>query len=566
MTTPSPPPRSSAGSCPASSLPPSSSARRHRARVLGLAVLTALFHLYSSGWLSAAAHGLDQAGGGGQPGDDGFRGGAGDDARDWEGAERRRVEGVKALLGIARDKLALIRLLMLNGFLSLSLDLVLLSTVFLILTVGNPAAAESETSGLATTVCQALSSSSISAATGSSLFPLSFGLPDVLGSSLEACEEQFEGVLVTALGVLAVVEGARAWVAIRILGYYALLVRSSLSPSARLLRGEYDSPFYDDDAPLELEAAAGAALTRSPVGATFPAAHALPSVGGSGSRKKRRESHGEHSTTTSDGRRRHRDRERSNSGRLDRKRSGDEHKIFLLPRSEDRTAPLTLSPSEAVTTNGKHQEVPLLALTTSSPVSASFPPTSRQDGKKVLVYAPVMVSAEEARSLGATELVLGSSTRRRDDAHPPRSPSHPHAASSPRPPASSSESATPPSARSRSSTITPASPNSTPRLNTAGPSFATAASAAAARSNPSPVKTGSPLRLSTSGPRPPSTLRIDPSLSHHARSQPASPATAPHPQAPPALTRYDSEEAKTPVASLSGHNLALAEDKGNKLA
>lgn len=107
MTTPSPQPRNSAGSCPASSLPPSSSARRHRARVLGLAVLTALFHLYSSGWLSAAAHGLDQAGGGGQPGDDGFRGGAGDDARDWEGAERRRVEGVKALLGIARVRAAM---------------------------------------------------------------------------------------------------------------------------------------------------------------------------------------------------------------------------------------------------------------------------------------------------------------------------------------------------------------------------------------------------------------------------------------------------------------------------
>lgn len=280
---------------------------------------------------------------------------------------------------------------MLNGFLSLSLDLVLLSTIFLILTVANPSAASGE-SGLATTVCQALSSSAAATTASSKLFPLSIGLPDMLGVSLEACEEQFEGVLITALGFLALVEGARAWLAIRILGYYAMLVRSRLSPSARsALRGGHQGVFTDD-APLEMDfAAVASSSSPSGSGQLSSQAHA-----GSQKKKHRRESHGSSSHTEPHRRSSHPPppphRERSGSGRTtgDKKRSGDETRIFLLPRSDERSAP----PCPSSPSQKQRTEVPLLSLTASSPVSTTFPPMRPAEvepshGGKVLVYAPV---------------------------------------------------------------------------------------------------------------------------------------------------------------------------------
>lgn len=304
-----------------------------------------------------------------------------------------------------QDHLALIRLFMLNGFLSLSLDLVLLSTSFLILTVGNPSSADGS-SGLATTVCQALSSS-VSGATSLPV-PFSIGLPDLLGLSLEACEEQFEGVLVSALGALAIVEGARAWVAVRILGYYALLVRSRMPSSARMARGGdevYDSPVELEGAPLPPTPRSG--LFRSPSSRSSSSASTMTPH----TKKKRRESHGEAQASagsaserrsTKQQQQQQRERERSGSlrsGDHKKRSSGDETtRIFLLPRSEERGGGGTAAPA------AREQEVPLLTLTTSSPVSSTFPPMRHhQSGptpsggsrnadagaRRVLVYAPV---------------------------------------------------------------------------------------------------------------------------------------------------------------------------------
>lgn len=290
---------------------------------------------------------------------------------------------------------------MLNGFLSLSLDLVLLSTIFLILTVGNPSSADGS-SGLATTVCQALSSS-VSGATSLPV-PFSIGLPDLLGLSLEACEEQFEGVLVSALGALAIVEGARAWVAVRILGYYALLVRSRMPSSARTARG--GDEFYDSPVELEGTAAPRSGLFRSPSSRSSSSASTMTPH----TKKKRRGSHGEaaHASAGSASDRLSKPRERERSGSLragDHKKrsSGDEStRIFLLPRSEER-GPATAAAAAAM--SQREQEVPLLTLTTSSPVSSTFPPMRHhQSGppnppggsrdvdagpRRVLVYAPV---------------------------------------------------------------------------------------------------------------------------------------------------------------------------------
>lgn len=288
---------------------------------------------------------------------------------------------------------------MLNGFLSLSLDLVVLSTIFLILTVGNPSSADGS-SGLATTVCQALSSS-VSGATSLPV-PFSIGLPDLLGLSLEACEEQFEGVLVSALGTLAFVEGVRAWVAVRILGYYALLVRSRMPSSARIARGGGDE-FYDSPVELEGTAAPRSGMFRSPASrSSSSASTTTPHM-----KKKRRESHGEAaqaSGSASDRRSKPRERERSGSlrsGDHKKRSSGDEAtRIFLLPRSEERGTTKTAAMSQ------REQDVPLLTLTTSSPVSSTFPPMRHhQSGptpsggsrdadagaRRVLVYAPVSV-------------------------------------------------------------------------------------------------------------------------------------------------------------------------------
>ncbi|PRQ77092.1 hypothetical protein AAT19DRAFT_12510 [Rhodotorula toruloides] len=431
-----------------------------RLHVLLIAFATLAFHLWLAAKLASFQDSL-----GTTLGDSGGGARGGDDARDLEGAEWRRLDGVRTLLGIGRlwawcsvgiacigvwglaqvrsnrsqamdaplilvesqqDHLPFVRLFMLNSFLSLALDTFLVILVILLLTLSSPTSAS-----LATTLCQALSS----APSASSSFSLSFGLPDLLGLSLEACEERFEGVVVSALATLAVVEGLRGWGAVKVLQFYAALVqrknsgrhaRQGSEEGRRRGRGEGDDGQYYDS-PVELES--GPALHRSPSG------------------RKRR--------TESDAAERRR-RERSSSGASlsgggnGQKRHEKETRIFLLPRPEERSG------GRAARQEGAAEGVPLLSLTASSPVRSSFPPPPKQghgsshlasSGRRVLVYAPVMVSPEEARSLGATELVL-------QGGRPPIPRSHSHHA---QPSASSSASSSGRSARSRSSTITPSS-------------------------------------------------------------------------------------------------------------
>ncbi|GAA5837154.1 hypothetical protein JCM9279_005601 [Rhodotorula babjevae] len=416
--------------------PPIAPARRSHVLLIALAAL--VFHVWLARKLGAVQTGLAST-----LGDDETptSGSSRDDGRDLEGAEWRRLEGVRALLGIGklwswcsagiagvgiygllRDRLPLLRLFVLNGFLAISLDLLLLALILLLLTVSSP----SSSRGLATTLCGTLS--------------LSFSLPDLLGS-LEACEDRFEGVVVTALGALALVQGLRVWGAVKVLGFYTLRAspRGARSRSGGGRGGHGDEQeFYDS--PVELDGSPGrSGLSRS----------------GSG-KKKRRDSHGAR-------------RERSSSmssvtaGAGASSSSGrrrDETRIFLLPRPEDRGKRHL---------GGEEDALPLIALTASSPIRTSFPPSSStssypsphalqhpppspgRDDRRVLVYAPVMVSASEARSLGATELVLHGPGR----THPaPPSPGR-------NPPAAAASLAGPArSPRSRSATITPGSSSS----------------------------------------------------------------------------------------------------------
>ncbi|GAA6049568.1 hypothetical protein JCM3770_000852 [Rhodotorula araucariae] len=417
--------------------PPLAPGRRLHVILIALAAL--VFHVWLAGKLAGVQASL--AATLGNDDDSSLGGSHGDDARDLEGVEWRRLEGVRVLLGIGRlwswcsagvagvgmfglfkDRLPLVRLFMLNSFLSLSLDLTLLALILIFLTVSS--SSSSSTHGLATTLCQALSS----APAASSSLSLSFGLPDLLGLSLEACEDRFEGVVFSALGTLAIVEGLRVWGAVKILGFYTARAsprggRSHRSSSTR------EQEFYDSPVELDAPGAPG----RSPSG-----------------KKKRRDSHS--------GRR---DPSGSASSVHGAARRRDETRIFLLPRPEER----------GVHGAGGEADVPLLALTASSPVRSSFPPSARGlqppgmvttggEGKRVLVYAPVMVSPEEARSLGATELVLHGSAR----TYPPP----PHCSLT----GSSTSSSAHRTPRSRSSTITPASPTASPSQRTLVPDTA----------------------------------------------------------------------------------------------
>ncbi|GAA5997280.1 uncharacterized protein JCM10292_000148 [Rhodotorula paludigena] len=471
---------------------PGSGSGQHRRRpVLLIALASFVFHL----WLAAKLSGVQATLAialGTTDDDSSLRSGGGaggDDARDLEGAEWRRLAGVSALLGIGRlwswcsagislvglyglftDRLSFVRLYTLNAFVSLALDFLLLALILLLLTIGNPSSSSSH--GLATTLCQALSSSPAA----SSSLSLSFGLPDLLGLSLEACEDRFEGVVASALGSLAVVEGLRTWGAVKTLAYHY----GRSSGSRRRTDGSGDRYFYDS--PVELEAspssAAGASLGRSASG-----------------KKKRRDSY-----SASSGSR----RERSVSGSKARSpraaTADDTTRIFLLPRPEDRA-------SKGRSEVAADEDVPLLALTASSPVKTSFPPTAQAqpvasgsgsgaEGNKVLVYAPVMVSPEEARSLGARELVLHGPGR----SYPP-----PHRSSS-------SGSWQPQPAhhrapRSRSATITPATSSS--GGSTATLVIDTAAAAALPGPGPGSLRGAVPSRQGSDDPATPVAVRFN---------------------------------------------------------
>ncbi|GAA6002652.1 hypothetical protein JCM10207_007611 [Rhodosporidiobolus poonsookiae] len=413
------------------SSPARSPAKRRTALLIALS--SVVFHLWLAGKLTAVREGLSSSLGN----DDLGGGGAGDDARDWEGAETRRLGGVHALLGIARwwslcstgiagvglyglakDRLPFIRIFVLNSFLTLALDVLLLALILLLLTVSAPST--SSASALATTLCQAISTSP----SASSALSLDFGLPDLLGLSLEACEDRFDGILVSALATLSVVEGARTWAALKLLAYYGAAASRRSGRSSRpgdLSHAGRSERYYDE--PVELD---HSALPPSP-------SHSP----GQGQGQKK------HRTSL----RRERSRTRSWSGHGHPSAPPDT-RILLLPRPEDRAG------AEA-----RQADVPLLALTASSPVSTSFPPgvqqqptTPRGSGRgekgKVLVYAPVYMSPEEARTCGATELFLHEHRRS-------------HRSSGPSSSSSSTAGGNGSSARSRSGTII--APPSTPR-------------------------------------------------------------------------------------------------------
>ncbi|GAA5934597.1 hypothetical protein JCM10213_002026 [Rhodosporidiobolus nylandii] len=397
--------------------------------VLLLAFSSLLFHLWLASKLGgvrsilAATFGTDEANAGG-----------GDDARDLEGAEWRRLAGVGTLLGIGKlwsycsagvagmgvyggykDRLPLLRLFVLNAFLSLALDALLLFLAFLLLTLATPSSSSVEHS-FATTLCQAISSSPSTA----SSFTQWLGLPDLLGLSLEACEDRFDGLLLSAVFSLAVVEGLRGWAAVKVLGYYYALSTRGGSGSGRNRRPDDLSLLPErrgySDSPVELDFAASPSGTRSKRSHSF---------------RRERSSSRTYPSSHS----------HSQGGQREH-----ETRILLLPRPED--AP-------------KQGEIPALTLTASSPVRTSFPPSVQGPGRqgsgterergKVLVYAPVYMTPEEARTCGAKELVLSGR---------PRSSTH----------SSSSSSTATAGGRSRSSTLVPSPPSAsavTLKLDTA---------------------------------------------------------------------------------------------------
>ncbi|GAA6058494.1 hypothetical protein JCM10212_006933 [Sporobolomyces blumeae] len=413
-------------------------APRKRLSVAVVAVGFVVFHLWWSGRLDAVTSSLR-----------GALGGQGDD-NEFEGGEGRRLYGIITLVrigrlwslcsaGIAaagiyaiyRGHLSLLRLFTLNAILSIALDLLLLLLVLvLVMSSSSPAAASSRS--IATTLCQILSTSSSPSSEDLGWW----GLPDLLGLSLEQCEERFDGVVLSATVVLSFVEGLRAWAAFQLLSYYTAVAKHRngvpigsgrledaagsgvSSPSRR----RYPTDAGDDryyDSPVELDSS--------------------PSTLGSSSSKGK-----------------HREREPSSTTR-----QKDDMRIFLLPRSSD---------------DGRQRggddggDVPLLSFTPSSPARTSFPPhqssssTSRgpnsssrsqtwdeAKAKKFMVYAPIMMTAEEARQYGASELVINS---RRTRSH---SSSNATANKGDR---GHSHSSSHSSRRSRSSTITPSSATS----------------------------------------------------------------------------------------------------------
>ncbi|GAA5888794.1 hypothetical protein JCM6882_002857 [Rhodosporidiobolus microsporus] len=405
-----------------------------RLAVLSIAAASVVLHL----WLAAKLAAVQGALVGNQGGEDG-------DSRELEGAEWKRLAGVGALLGIGRlwslcsagvaivgaygvlkDRLSFLRLFVLNSFLSLALDALLSFLILLLLTLAAPS---SSGLSLATILCQVLSTSasSSSSSDSSSAFSIfSIGLPDLLGLSLEGCEDRFDGVLLSSLTVLGLIEALRAWAALKLLRYYTAATTHRGSTNGR--RGRRPDPLalpterdyrrngeYYQDSPVELDGSS-----------VFSAAGASPHH-----KKKRRDSLR---------------RERSVSGSS---AASHQTRILLLPRPEDRA-----TPSTATAPGGKDMEVPLLALTASSPVRTSFPPgaqapptspagRSGKDKGKVLVYAPVYMSVEEARTCGAQELVLHNRPSRSSSGHQS---------------SSSSSTTTGGGARSRSGTIVPSPP------------------------------------------------------------------------------------------------------------
>ncbi|SGY33047.1 BQ5605_C002g01438 [Microbotryum silenes-dioicae] len=271
-------------------------------------------------------------------------------ASDREEEDWRRLEGIRAVVGVGRAvSLAsgAVAALGLYGIVKDHLPFLRLFTLNSFISLGGEL-------GLLLVIVFFASSSSSSSVTSSMCASVSNSdiSLELFGWSQETCEERFSSLLLTFLGFAATVSLLRAWCSVQVLGYYTdlskrLQRRPHLSINVRSATAPNAGGYYD----------------REP-----------DSAGG------------------------------GYAGSLSSKRQ----RIFLLPQPIDRQR------------DGLGVNVPLLSFTSSTPDTTSFPPTSFppttghttltpiEETPKYLVYAPVMMTAEEARTIGARELVLGS--------------------------------------------------------------------------------------------------------------------------------------------------------------
>ena len=118
---------------------------------------------------------------------------------------RLRIHQADALgYSITQDHLPFLRLFTLNSFISLLLDLLLLSLISLTLF-------SSSSSSLPSSICSLLSSTDLSL--------------DLFGYSLESCEERFGSFVLSAMGFTAAVAVCRAWGSVKTLEYYEALAK-----------------------------------------------------------------------------------------------------------------------------------------------------------------------------------------------------------------------------------------------------------------------------------------------------------------------------------------------------
>ncbi|KAK4050428.1 hypothetical protein OIV83_003498 [Microbotryomycetes sp. JL201] len=205
-------------------------------------------------------------------------------------------------------------------------------------------AATSSTQGIASSVCQAISNADLSL--------------DYFGYDLQSCEDRFGTLVVTLLGFVAAICLLRAWACFKLLEFHESMAnKHRRRPPTLSIDTRYR---YTDREP--------------PMSGPSP--------------------------------KRHRDREASG------------HRIFLLPSSSDRKR-------DAATASAPN-DVPMLSFTAPSPLNTSFPPqapastsagttsssssstTTVTSGEpKYLVYAPVLMTAEEAKLSGAREIIVG---------------------------------------------------------------------------------------------------------------------------------------------------------------
>lgn len=121
-----------------------------------------------------------------------------------------------------------LRLFTLNSFISLGLELVLLTLISL--------TAFSSSSTLSSSVCGAISNAD---------------LGSYFGYSLESCEERFGSLLLTALGFVAAITLLRAWGSLKTLEYYEAVAKRQRRKLPSLSINPHASPsrYRDSDDP-----------------------------------------------------------------------------------------------------------------------------------------------------------------------------------------------------------------------------------------------------------------------------------------------------------------------------